>query len=301
MSDKEKIKSLLKEASLYGSQGLFVESKQKYLNVLETIQESKQYRGDEQLLDALNSKIQGIEKKLEASLQDESAPELTPEVNKLILKLFSFSNNEDTAAIEGAMALAKFGQFDKAMVEFKRLMREGIKPFTAAKNILRCYQNLSSIQGAIAEFEQWISGGTLSNEHLRNLREFLADLLVQEGIEAILPEVAAPLPDEPKEPLEEDDIIDINLVSMKLEEGRRKGELVEFDVAFQTGNTVSFTVPSDDEDLLEALKPGKRLPQMQCYSMLAVFNGSGVVSGKTRITSGPKRGDYTLDVTIDGA
>jgi tetratricopeptide (TPR) repeat protein len=301
MSDKEKIKSLLKEASLYGSQGLFVESKQKYLNVLETIKGSKQYRGDEQLLNALNSKIQGIEKKLEASLQDESTPELTPEVNKLILNLFSFSNNEDTAAIEGAMALAKFGQFDEAMVEFKRLMREGIKPFTAAKNILRCYQNLSSIQGAIAEFEQWISGGTLSNEHLRNLREFLADLLVQEGIEAILPEVAAPLPDEPKEPLEEDDIIDINLVSMKLEEGRRKGELVEFDVAFQTGNTVSFTVPSDDEDLLEALKPGKRLPQMQCYSMLAVFNGSGVVSGKTRITSGPKRGDYTLDVTIDGA
>jgi len=301
MSDKEKIKSLLKEASLYGSQGLFVESKQKYLNVLETIKGSKQYRGDEQLLNALNSKIQGIEKKLEASLQDESAPELTPEVQNLILKLFSFSKNKDNAAIEGAMALAKFGQFDEAMVEFKRLMREGIKPFTAAKNILRCYQNLSSIQGAIAEFEQWISGGTLSNEHLRNLREFLADLLVQEGIEAILPEVAAPLPDEPKEPLEEDDIIDINLVSMKLEEGRRKGELVEFDVAFQTGNTVSFTVPSDDEDLLEALKPGKRLPQMQCYSMLAVFNGSGVVSGKTRITSGPKRGDYTLDVTIDGA
>ncbi len=301
MSDKEKIKSLLKEASLYGSQGLFVESKKKYLNVLETIKGSKQYHGDEQLLDALQSKINALEKKLEASLQDESAPELTPEVQNLILELFSFSKNKDNAAIEGAVALAKFGQYEKAMVEFKRLMKEGIMPLAAAKNILRCYQNRSSTQGAIAEFERWLSEGTLSNEHLRNLREFLADLLVKEGIEAILPEVAAPPPDEPMEPIEEDDIIDINLVSMKLEEGRRKGELVEFDVAFQTGNTVSFTVPSDDEDLLEALKPGKRLPQMQCYSMLAVFNGSGVVSGKTRITSGPKRGDYTLDVTIDGA
>ncbi len=100
---------------------------------------------------------------------------------------------------------------------------------------------------------------------------------------------------------EDEEIIDINLISMTLQEGPRKGELVEFDVAFQTGNTVSFTVPADDEDLLEALKPGKRLMQMQCYSILAVFNGSGVVSGKTRITSGPKRGEYTLDVTIDGA
>ena len=301
MSDKEKIKSLLKEASLYGSQGLFVESKKKYMNVLDTIKGSKQYRGDEQLLDALNSKIQGLEKKLQASLQDESAPELTPEVKNLILELFSFSKNKETAAIEGAVALAKFGQYEKAMAEFKRLMTEGIMPLAAAKNILRCYQNRSSIQGAIAEFERWLSEGTLSNENLRNLREFLADLLVQEGIEAILPVVAAPPPEEPKEPLAEEDIIDINLVSMKLEEGRRKGEVVEFDVAFQTGNTVSFTVPADDEDLIEALKPGKRLPQMQCYSMLAVFNGSGVVSGKTRITSGPKRGDFTLDVTIDGA
>jgi len=301
MSDKEKIKSLLKEASLYGSQGLFVESKKKYMNVLETIKGSKQYRGDEQLLDALNSKIQGLEKKLQASLQDESAPELTPEVKNLILELFSFSKNKETAAIEGAVALAKFGQYEKAMAEFKRLMTEGIMPLAAAKNILRCYQNRSSIQGAIAEFERWLSEGTLSNEKWRNLREFLEDLLGQEGIEAILPEVAAPPPDEPKEPLAEEDIIDINLVSMKLEEGRRKGEVVEFDVAFQTGNTVSFTVPADDEDLIEALKPGKRLPQMQCYSMLAVFNGSGIVSGKTRITSGPKRGDYTLDVTIDGA
>jgi tetratricopeptide (TPR) repeat protein len=301
MSDKEKIKSLLKEASLYGSQGLFVESKKKYMNVLDTIKGSKQYRGDEQLLDALNSKIQGLEKKLQASLHDESAPELTPEVKNLILELFSFSKNKETAAIEGAVVLAKFGQYEKAMAEFKRLMTEGIMPLAAAKNILRCYQNRSSIQGAIAEFERWLSEGTLSNENLRNLREFLADLLVKEGIEAILPVVAAPPPEEPKEPLSEEDIIDLNLVSMKLEEGRRKGEVVEFDVAFQTGNTVSFTVPADDEDLIEALKPGKRLPQMQCYSMLAVFNGSGIVSGKTRITSGPKRGDYTLDVTIDGA
>jgi len=173
MSDKEKIKSLLKEASLYGSQGLFVESKKKYMKVLDTIKGSKQYRGDEQLLDALNSKIQGLEKKLQATLQDESAPELTPEVKNLILELFSFSKNKGTAAIEGAVALAKFGQYEKAMAESERLMTEGIMPLAAAKNILRCYQNRSSIQGAIAEFERWLSEGTLSNENLRNLRVFL--------------------------------------------------------------------------------------------------------------------------------
>lgn len=309
MSDKEKIKSLLKEASLYNSQGLFVEAKEKYLQTLDAIQKSKQYRGDAKLLDALHEKIRVLEGRLGESIHDTSTPELTPEVKNLILELFSFSKNKGMAAIEGAVALAKFGQYEKAMVEFKRLMKEGIMPLVAAKNILRCHQNLSSVHGAITEFEQWISGGILKTGHLRKLRAFLADLLEKEGIQADLPQIPPDPPEEvyeptapkaPSEPADEEDIIDINLLSMKLQEGRRKGEVVEFDVTFQAGNTVSFTVPSDDEDLLEALKPGKHLPKMQCYSMLAVFNGSGVVSGKTKITSGPRRGDYTLDITIEG-
>jgi tetratricopeptide (TPR) repeat protein len=306
MSDKEKLKSLLKEASLYSSQGLFVEAKQKYKKILETIETSKQYRGDAKLLAALNTKIKELEKKREETLKDDTPPELTPEVQKLILRLFSFSKKKDMAAIEGAVALAKFGQYEKAMDEFKRLMKEGNLPLVAAKNIMRCHQNLASINGAITEFEQWVSEEALSPDQLMNLRAFLLEILDKEGIQADLPQIAVAPPEEvaqpkpPKAPVDEEDIIDINLVSMKLSEGPRRGEVVEFDVTFQAGNTVSFTVPSDDEDLLEALKPGKRLSQMQCYSMLAVFNGSGVVSGKTRITSGPKRGDYTLDVTIDG-
>ena len=304
------LKSFLKEASLYDSQGLLVEAKERYLTVLEKIQESKHYRGDAKLLDALKAKINALENRLQESLQEAPTPELTPEVKNLILELFSFSKNKDMAAIEGAVALAKFGQYENAMIEFKRLMEEGTFPLMAAKNIIRCYQNLSSVHGAITEFEQWVSEGTLKPTHLLKLREFLADLLEKEGIEAdlpqILPEASSQVfePAQPKvsgAPLEEEDIIDINLISMKLQEGPRKGELVEFDITFQAGNTVSFTVPADDEELLEALKPGKRLTGMQCYSMLAVFNGSGVVSGKTRITSGPKRGDYTLDITIDGA
>ena len=312
MSDKEKIKSLLKEASLYNNQGLFNEAKQKYLKVLEAIKNSKNYRDDAKLLDALQIKIKELEKKREETLQDDIPPALTPEVKKLILELFAFSKNKDMAAIEGAVALAKFGQYEKAMGEFKRLMKEGTMPLVAAKHILRCHQNLSSINGAITEFEQWVSEGALSPDQLMNLRAFLLQILDKEGIQADLPKIAVAVSQEEKRPqahktanaqkapIEEEDIIDINLVSMKLLEGPRKGEDVEFDVTFQAGNTVSFTVPSDDEDLLEALKPGKRLSQMQCYSMLAVFNGSGIVSGKTRITSGPKRGDYTLDVTIDG-
>ena len=177
MSDKEKIKALLKEASLYTNQGLFVEAKQKYLKVLEAIKNSKHYRGDAKLLGALQIKIKELERKREETLQDDQPPALTPEVQELILRLFAFSRNKGMAAIEGAVALAKFGQYEKAMAEFKRLMKQGVMPLIAAKNILRCHQNLSSINGAITEFEQWVSEGALSPEHLMNLRAFLLEIL----------------------------------------------------------------------------------------------------------------------------
>ena len=82
--------------------------------------------------------------------------------------------------------------------------------------------------------------------------------------------------------------------------GPLRGETLEFEVSFQSGNTISIIVPSDKTQILEAFKPGVKLEDMQCYSLIAVFNGSGVVSGKSEITSGPKKGDFTLDITISG-
>ena len=82
--------------------------------------------------------------------------------------------------------------------------------------------------------------------------------------------------------------------------GPLKGETVEFEVSFQSGNTISVVVPSDKTHLQEAFRPGLKLEDMQCYSLIAVFNGTGVVSGKSEITSGPKKGDFALDITISG-
>jgi hypothetical protein len=84
-----------------------------------------------------------------------------------------------------------------------------------------------------------------------------------------------------------------------LTNGPRKGEIVEFEVTFQLGNKISTIIPAQQEDLADAFKPGLRLSEIQCFSSLAVFNGRGIVSGLKRITSGPRRGDYSLDITID--
>ena len=88
-------------------------------------------------------------------------------------------------------------------------------------------------------------------------------------------------------------------MTIQLENGPRVGDLAEFDVSFQTGNTVCFCIPAERKDLLDAFKPGTQLQNMQCYAVLAVFSGSGIVSGQTRIGSGPNQGDYALDITLN--
>jgi tetratricopeptide (TPR) repeat protein len=299
MSDKATIKASLKEAALYRRQGLLVESKEKYIEALALIESSPAFQNDKSLIDAVGERIQSIEKDLREMITTNETVELTPDVKNLILDLFSFSKDEDTAAVEGAVALAQFGQHENALTEFRRLLDEGTLPLLAAKNILRCHLNLESPEEAIADFTQWLDRGMFPKRHLKNIREFLVKLFEKKGMKADLPEVIETVTEKVDERSKEE-VLDISLVTLQLEDGPRRGDLAEFDVSFQTGNTVCFSIPAERKELVEAFEPGTRLQNLQCYTVVAVFNGSGVVSGKTKIESGPNQGDYALDITIDG-
>lgn len=172
-------------------------------------------------------------------------------------------------------------------------------PLLAAKNILMCHMTLSSPDAAIAQFRQWVSRDEFSIKDLRYIRTFLENALLKQGIKAGLPQVAGASPEEGKPEEEEEDIIDISSVTIQLTNGPRKGEIAEFEVTFQLGNKISTIIPARQKDLANAFKPGLRLSEIQCFSSLAAFNGRGIVSGLERITSGPRRGDYSLDITID--
>ncbi len=298
MSDKEHIKSLIKEAEIYRKQSLLEPSKEKYEEVLRLIQNHESYSKGKKLIDTIKSKIRTVEENLVEIDQATDTPELSQEVEDLISQLFSFSKNKDVAAMEGAIALAKFGQYKKALVAFQRLIKEGNMPLLAAKNILMCHMTLSSPDTAIAQFRQWVSRDEFSIKDLRYIRTFLENALLKQGIKAGLPQVAEASPEEGK-PEEEEDIIDISSVTIQLTNGPRKGEIAEFEVTFQLGNKISTIIPARQKDLANAFKPGLRLSEIQCFSSLAAFNGRGIVSGLERITSGPRRGDYSLDITID--
>jgi tetratricopeptide (TPR) repeat protein len=306
MSDKEHIKTLAREAEVYRSQGLLSGAKQKYQEILQIVQDHEHYSKDKRLIETVNKKIKAIEENLSEVLEAPERPEVTEDVQHLIQKLFSFSKDQQTSRMEGAVALAKFGQYEKALNEFKKLLKEGILPLDAAKNILRCHLTLSSPDVAVYQFKRWMSRGDFSPGDLKYLRGFLQKYLEKRGIKTTLPEVVE-APQEKgetkkkkKTKKKEEEVLDISSVGVQFQNGPLKGKMEEFEVTFQAGNTISIIIPSDRKDLLESFEPGLRLKEMQCYSLIAVFNGSGVVSDKSVISSGPKRGHYTLDITIDG-
>lgn len=299
MSDQDHIRSLVKEAEIYRDQGLFVASREKYLNILQFIKKNKTLYNDKKLVSAVRKKITNLEKDVAGIHQETAAPDLSQEVQGLIKKLFSFSKNQGAAAMEGAVALAKFGQYEAALAEFHRLLEQGTFPLMAAKNILRCHLALSSPSAAIDQFRQWVSGDLLSREYLKQTRVFLANILEKKGIKSKLPEVvqASSVADRSDE---QEEVLDISSVRVQLENGPDKGTVVEFDVSFQSGNIISVIVSARQKDLADNFSLGIRLADIQFYSPIAIFRGSGIVSGKTKIKSGPKRGDYMLDIKIDG-
>lgn len=303
MSDKEYVKSLIKEAELYRKQGLLAQAKGTFEKVLAFVKKSKSLAGRDDLIKAVDRKMKGIDGGLRELTGARDLPELSEKEQGLIRNLFTFSRNKKTAAMESALALAKFGQYESALAEFNALLSSGVMPLAAAKNIVRCHLALSSPSEAIDQYERWISNETMEAEHLEKVRSFLGAILAKKGIKVNLPTVrdkeersGPPLGAESKS---EGDVLDISSVGIRIKNGPQKGKMVEFEVTFQSGNIISVVLASKEKTLLEAFKMGIVLPDMQFYSPIAIFRGKGVVSGKTQIKSGPKKGDFMLDIRVE--
>lgn len=299
MSVQERLRSLAKEAELYRTQGLLEHSKEKYIQLLQFIEE-KQFTNHRKLIEAVRDKIQTLEENLAVERRDTREPELSEKQQDMIKNLFSVSQTREAAKIEGAVALAEFGQYERALEEFQTLLKEGTLPVVAAKNIIRCYMELSSPDEAVAQFREWvISGDVLTPQELKLIRGFIVNLLERKGINRELPYVPETSQTDNQSLEHEEGFLDISSVYVEVSNGPRKGDMVEFQVTSQSGNTISVNIPGERRDLLDAFRPGLQLPELQCYSPIAVFKGRGVVIKKRKIWHGRSQGNYLLDITID--
>ena len=341
MDIKTHIKTLLQEAELYKTQGLIVEAKLRYQAAQKIIQSGKQVKNKQQLLTGIASKIRTLEEDEDRLKNASATPEVSSRVQDLIKQLFSFSQdkNENTAALEGALTLAKFGQYERALIEFEKLMQVESLRVIAAKNCLRCHLALSSADEAIAQFMKWSADKLFSAKQIEKIRIFLENILSKKGIKTSLGTQTASLsaapaptavstpatepaavaemvldvqslgitldPDGPQKstpeskiaqaPAQDEEYIDISSIEMSMADGGR----FEFEVSFQTGNMISLIIATEHKSFLDTLEVGLKLNDVQFYSPIAIFSGNATVTAKTQIQSGPKQGDYSLDLKVE--
>ena len=303
MDTKKQIQAIFKEAEIYKSHGLFAEAKGKYDLVAKLIQKNDSLANRQDLLDAISKKIGAVENEVIKLDKSPTTPKLSTKAQDLVKNLFSFSEEKDgdAALLEGAMALAKFGQFERALIEFNELIKKDSLRVSAAKNIIRCHIALSSSDEAVTKYRQWLSGGSFSSGQLEEIRIFFQDILDRKGIDRKLPAATQPKDakeETRKEEPSEEEFLDISSIATTLGDESKKGAMLDLDVNFQRGNTISLIISRDDKDLIENLKVGDRLNNIQCFSPIAVFNASGIVSEKAPIELGPKKGDYRVDIEI---
>jgi tetratricopeptide (TPR) repeat protein len=310
MDIKQRLKSMLQEAEIYRVQGLISEAYNKYQDAEKMVNSIGGLKNKASLLKAIADKITALDYTKEKVDKGPNSPELSKKAQDLIKNLFAFSENkdEDSAALEGAVVLAKFGQFDRAIEDLKTLLdRESVK-VEAAKNILRCHMATASTQEAVNLYHQWHSEDRFHPNQLEQVRIYLEDALMKKGMDVDLPSPIALQEDQAggsnigptaiDDGNSEEEFLDITSIGITFESGPRKGKMVEFDVNFQSGNMLSLIISKQDQSLIEDLKAGMELKDIQFFSPIAIFNGSGVVSSKTQIKSGPKQGDYCLDIRI---
>jgi tetratricopeptide (TPR) repeat protein len=301
MGIKETIKRLLQEADLYKKHGLLDEARGKYTEAEQKIREHEKIQNKEKILKSIANKIRLLDSDTQRVEKGPSSPELSEKAQNLIQNLFSFSKSDskEEAILEGAIALAKFGQFERALGEFNKLLDKESHRVMAAKNVLRCHIQLNSEDAAIDQYEDWVSKENFLPGQLEKVRLFLVEILKNKGIQRELTSVSIKeeLVQEPEEE-EEEEFIDISSIGIYFNFGPEKGKVVEFDVNFQSGNMLSLIISKNDAKTIEPMKEGDVLKDLQFFSPIAMFNGSGTVSAKSQIKSGPKQGDFCLDIKI---
>ncbi|PIE67673.1 MAG: hypothetical protein CSA23_02545 [Deltaproteobacteria bacterium] len=303
----KQIKSLLNEAELYRCQGLLSEAKNRYRSASALIQDLDRLKNKAHLLKVISEKIHSLDEKSEKFQTGPASPEITEKGQDLIKNLFGKND------LQKAVALAKFGQFERAIAEFEALLRDDTYRVDAGKNIIRCKLAIATVDDAIDQYKQWYAGDLFTSSQLEAIRTYLHPILENKGISTPLPAPVNENPDDDSEnktdtggiefsmPEPEEDMLDITSIGITFTSGANQGKMVEFDVNFQSGDMLSLIISKSDAAFIEDLNNGDNLDDVQFYSPIAMFKGTAVVANKTRINSGPKQGDFCLDLKVTGS
>ncbi|MEW6671284.1 MAG: hypothetical protein AB1427_06245 [Thermodesulfobacteriota bacterium] len=299
MDLKNIIKTRFREIEVYRSHSLFEEAMEKCRKLAALIRQSDRIKNKQELLSIITEKIRTLEKEARKVEAAAASAQMTSRERELVKRLFTFTEekDEDSVAWEVATALLVFGQFQMALSEFQKLVeRKGLR-VDAAKSILRCHIGLSSLEEAVRQYHQWMTGDLFSDRELENIRSFLQDILEKKGIRQTLPKPAASrVAGEDK--YEEEEFIDIMSIQLPSPYKRSDGQDVVFDVAYQKGNLISVIIPGGDREVVENFTTDLRIEDVQFFSPAVVFRSACLVSAVNPILTGPQKGGHALVIQV---
>ncbi len=306
MDVKKEIKSLLNQAEVYKSQGLVKEAGDKYIRAAKLIQKNAKNIGNHKsLLQSISKQIRLVKESIRKQEEEPADREMSEQVQEIIRTKFAFSQDEKRLEIDGAIALAKFGQYARALDEFKKILGKEDFRLEAAKNIIRCHIARDVPDDAVRQYNNWLSETFLPGEQLGQIHRLLQDILKKKGIDTLLsaPEEIAETegessPAETAPGLNENEILDISSVGITIPEAEDRSRTYEYDVSFQSGSIINLLISDRDHSFLKSIKKGTVLEQTQFYSPIAMFEGKSLVVSVSRIESGPKTGHYSVDIQI---
>jgi len=167
----------------------------------------------------------------------------------------------------------------------------------AARNIIKCYEAMDQVGEIISIVNRWADEKLFSENEARQLIESSrASVLVEAEEEQMESDF---MNDQKETESFSPEIMEIDSVGIKLTgSGGVDSEPVELDVSFQTGNHLSLIISSKEKRIIDNLDVGVKLSDMCFYSPIAVFKSTGIVLSKHQISSGPKKGDWCLDIEI---
>lgn len=299
VTDLQAVVKMLHEAELYKYQGLLAEAGKIYHNALDMLKNTGPGKNSRMLEKLILKKLENINLHVKNVQGASSVPELSEKNKKLIKKLFVFTSNgaQNTADLSSAIALAKFGQYESAINELNKLLLKDKTRLIAAKNILRCCIAMDAPENAAKQYSEWSSGDLFSPAQIEELHLLLETLFRKKGVDSLLPD-RTDAQNERITKNQEIEIIDISSIGITLKDKSQKSRLIELDVNYQSGNIISFVIPKKDKKLVENFRIGFQLDDIQFYSPIAIFKGTGLIYDKAEISRGPKKGDLSMDIKI---
>jgi len=297
MDIKKQVQSILQEIEAYRSHSLFAEAMKRCQELAELIRQSDRLKNKEKHLATVSKKIKDLEIAARNFNGVAASVQMSAKEQAIVKKLFSYSTGEgaDSAILNGAIALLVFGQFKGALGEFNKLLTNDSFRVMAAKNIIRCHVGLDSLDDAVTQYQQWFSSQQFPDNQLEKIRPLLQGILKKKGIAKSLPEPQLIADVREPEPLMTE-LLDIISVVIYLDHGAQKD--FELDVSFQKQNIISVIIPTLDKTLIDYLQIGLKLNNVQFNSYDTIFFDSCVITEKSIISLGPKKGNYFLTMKI---